>query len=245
MLERVVDPDERRHRAGLRLAEGDRDLLDPHLISTRFITSTGHGEPAMIPVRSEPRSNSANARMPELGDEHRGHPVEARAPLLMQAPRRRLGIERLGRIDDRRAAAGAGQVAHHHPEAVVQRHGHAHPVPLGVPQQLGQKWALLRMLWWVRVAPLGKPVVPLVYWMLIGSSKSSCSGRPRTSPGGRGPGQLLPLIGPEEDRSLQAAEVRAPRARPCRRSPSPGTPAAANRKRHPDWPSAYSSSLLR
>ncbi len=26
---------------------------------TRFITSTGHGEPAMIPVRSELRSNSA------------------------------------------------------------------------------------------------------------------------------------------------------------------------------------------
>ena len=26
---------------------------------TRFMTSTGHGEPAMIPVRSELRSNSA------------------------------------------------------------------------------------------------------------------------------------------------------------------------------------------
>ena len=26
------------------------------------------------------------------------------------------------------------------------------------------------MLWWLSVAPLGKPVVPLVYWMLIGSS---------------------------------------------------------------------------
>ncbi len=27
------------------------------------------------------------------------------------------------------------------------------------------------MLWWLSVAPLGKPVVPLVYWMLMGSSK--------------------------------------------------------------------------
>jgi hypothetical protein len=26
------------------------------------------------------------------------------------------------------------------------------------------------MLWWDRVAPFGKPVVPDVYWMLIGSS---------------------------------------------------------------------------
>ena len=30
--------------------------LDAHLARRRFITSTGHGEPAMIPVRSEPRS---------------------------------------------------------------------------------------------------------------------------------------------------------------------------------------------
>src|SRR6266480_1160034 len=32
---------------------------------------------------------------------------------------------------------------------------------------------LLRMLWCVSIAPLGKPVVPEVYWMLIMSSKSS------------------------------------------------------------------------
>ena len=30
------------------------------------------------------------------------------------------------------------------------------------------KKPLLRMLWWVSVAPLGAPVVPLVNWMLIG-----------------------------------------------------------------------------
>jgi hypothetical protein len=29
------------------------------------------------------------------------------------------------------------------------------------------------MLWWDRVAPLGKPVVPEVYWMLMGSSALS------------------------------------------------------------------------
>ncbi|CAM5577826.1 hypothetical protein SFUMM280S_08796 [Streptomyces fumanus] len=31
------------------------------------------------------------------------------------------------------------------------------------------------MLWCERVAPLGKPVVPEVYWMLIGSSQDSSS----------------------------------------------------------------------
>jgi hypothetical protein len=29
------------------------------------------------------------------------------------------------------------------------------------------------MLWWERVAPFGNPVVPEVYWMLIGSSQDS------------------------------------------------------------------------
>ena len=42
---------------------------------------------------------------------------------------------------------------------------------------------LFRMLWCVSVAPLGLPVVPLVYWMLIGSSVSSCSSRCPTSDG--------------------------------------------------------------
>ena len=31
------------------------------------------------------------------------------------------------------------------------------------------KRALLTMLWWVRVAPFGDPVVPEVNWMLIAS----------------------------------------------------------------------------
>ncbi len=38
------------------------------------------------------------------------------------------------------------------------------------------------MLWWESVAPLGKPVVPLVYWMLIASSALSVSPRSRTRP---------------------------------------------------------------
>src|ERR1700746_2270301 len=62
---------------------------------------------------------------------------------------------------------------------------------------------LLRMLWWDSVAPLGKPVVPLVYWMLIGSSKASPASRaasgsppappsPRPAPAGLTPPRLRP-----------------------------------------------------
>jgi hypothetical protein len=40
------------------------------------------------------------------------------------------------------------------------------------------------MLRWLSVAPLGKPVVPLVYWMLIGSSHDSPAIRERRAAAG-------------------------------------------------------------
>src|SRR6266581_4016186 len=43
------------------------------------------------------------------------------------------------------------------------------------------KKPLLRMLWCDRVAPLGKPVVPEVYWMLIGSSNCNSASRARSA----------------------------------------------------------------
>jgi len=42
---------------------------------------------------------------------------------------------------------------------------------------------LFKMLWWVRTTPFGNPVVPLVYWMLTASSKSSDASRSRSSSG--------------------------------------------------------------
>ena len=62
------------------------------------------------------------------------------------------------------------------------------------------------MLWWVSVAPLGAPVVPLVYWMLIGSSQSSAAMRARSSRFGRprlAGGQRVPLGRVEEDDVLE------------------------------------------
>ena len=50
-------------------------------VCTCFITSTGHGAPAMIPVRSDDRSNSREPRVIQLRDEHRRHAVERRAAL--------------------------------------------------------------------------------------------------------------------------------------------------------------------
>ena len=47
----------------------------------RFISSAGHGAPAMMPVRKEDRSRSAKPGVIELGDEHGGHAVQRRAAL--------------------------------------------------------------------------------------------------------------------------------------------------------------------
>ena len=41
------------------------------------------------------------------------------------------------------------------------------------PQASAMKNPLFKMLRWLSVAPLGKPVVPLVYWMLMASSGAS------------------------------------------------------------------------
>ena len=43
--------------------------------------STGHGEPAMMPVRSDDTSNRASSGSASIGDEHRRHAVQRRAPL--------------------------------------------------------------------------------------------------------------------------------------------------------------------
>ena len=68
------------------------------------------------------------------------------------------------------------------------------------------------MLWWLSVAPLGKPVVPLVYWMLIGSSNWVAAwrvgaARRRSTPLAAGD-ELLPVAAEEHD-LLEAVEVAA------------------------------------
>ena len=84
-----------------------------------------------------------------------------------------------------RAVRRGRQVAHHHPEAVVEGYRHAHPVVFRVAGTLAVKWPLLRMFRCDSVAPFGNPVVPEVYWMLIASSVDSRAlarrgvGRPR------------------------------------------------------------------
>ena len=91
---------------------------------------------------------------------------------------------------------------------------------------------LLRMLWWVSITPLGKPVVPEVYCMLI----TSWQARPAEALAellvagvGAEEEQLLGvvhapvLLRPDEDHALEPREARAMRSRPRSQDFSSGT----------------------
>ena len=61
------------------------------------------------------------------------------------------------------------------------------------------------MLAWLSVAPLGKPVVPLVYWMLIASSNCVSGSSTPSAPGG----QRVPLVRAEEGDLLEVGQLAA------------------------------------
>ena len=72
------------------------------------------------------------------------------------------------------------------------------------------KYPLFRMLWCDSVAPLGNPVVPLVYWMLMGSSNCSPAMRSRSASSvtEAAPGEeLVPAGGAEQDDLLQRRQI--------------------------------------
>ena len=72
---------------------------------TRRITSIGQGAPAMMPVRSDDRSNLRKLRMIEFGDEHGRHAVERGAFLPLDGLQRHQRIKAFAGIDHGGAAA--------------------------------------------------------------------------------------------------------------------------------------------
>ena len=110
----------------------------------RFITSTGHGAPAMIPVRSDDRSNVGEVVELELGDEHRRHAVQARAPFGRDRLERRARLEAGRGHHHRGAVRRAREVAEHHAEAVVERHRDADAVGLGVAATFADEVAVVQ-----------------------------------------------------------------------------------------------------
>ena len=127
-IERVVGAALEAHRRGLGHAVGDGHFRHVHLADHPLhdldrARAAGHDAGAQAG-----EVELGKARMVERGDEHGGHAVEGGAVLLRHRLQHRQRLEGLGRIDHGGAVGEAAEVAHHHAEAVVQRHRNAQAV---------------------------------------------------------------------------------------------------------------------
>src|SRR4051812_23703115 len=98
---------------------------------TRFITSIGQGAPAMMPVRSDVRSKFENSPWSSSAMNIVGTPYSAVHFSCSDRSQRRERIKPLAGIDHRRAERDGGEVAHDHPEAMIERHRNADAVLFG------------------------------------------------------------------------------------------------------------------
>ena len=113
----------------------------------------------------------------ELGDEHGRVRRRARCTARRRPPRASPPDRMPGSGDHHaRAVTGGGQVSHDHAEAVIEGHRHADPVGLGVAADLPDEIAVVEDVVVGQGGALRwNPVVPEVYWMLIGSSKDNAA----------------------------------------------------------------------
>ena len=107
------------------------------------MSSIGHDEPAMMPVRSEVEIEVLELRMLKLGDEHGRHAVERRAALGLDRAQGLQRIEKVGGNHHGGAVYDAVHVAQHHAKAVVERHRDADPVVLGQLHAIADQHAVV------------------------------------------------------------------------------------------------------
>ena len=96
-----------------------------------------------MPVRSDFRSKLRKLGMIEFGDEHGRHAVERGAFLPLDGLQRRQRIEAFAGIDHGRAERDGGEIAHHHAEAVIERHGNADAVLFGQAHRAADEIAVV------------------------------------------------------------------------------------------------------
>jgi len=102
-------------------------------------------------------------------------------------------------------------------EAVIKGHRDADPVRLRVAAALPDEEPVVQdVVWCDSVAPFGNPVVPLVYWMLIGRRSPARPSAPR--PAGPSPpaigmapttNSLVPVRRAQVDHPLEAGKIPA------------------------------------
>ena len=217
--------------------------------TTRFITSTGQGEPAMMPVRREDRSYVAKSGRFSSAMNMVGTPyseVQRSCCDRAQGGRR---VEGRGRDDHAGAVRGGREVAHHHAEAVVEGHRHADPVLLGVADQLADEVAVVEDVVVGEGGALGEARGArgvLDVDRVVAGQLRLAGGQRSAATAPAAPQQLVParvadVDGPRRSSGQPAAHLRRP---------SPGSrcvlwPSEANSREIPAWLSTYSSSCAR
>ncbi len=129
-LDRIAEPGLETDRTGLGHAIGDRDIAHVHPVDdlAHHLDRTwraGHDSSA--------QRGEVEARefwMLKLGNEHRRHAVERGAFLLRDRRQRNEWIKPLAGINHGRTMGHGREVAHHHTEAMIERHRDANAVVL-------------------------------------------------------------------------------------------------------------------
>ena len=128
VVQRVVGQRLGRHRRRLGHAVADRHLVHVHAVDARLHHLDRARRPGHHAGAQRRQVEALEVRMAELGDEHRRHAVQRRAPLGLHGLEHVGRVERVGRDDHRRPVRRAAEVAHDHAEAVVEGHRDAQPV---------------------------------------------------------------------------------------------------------------------
>ena len=171
-------PRDERHGCGLGHAVPDADLVGVHLVDDALHDLDGAWRARHDPGPQRGRVELLEPRVLEHRDEHRRDAVHgwctAPRPALRASPADRSLRRGTPSSIPTRCSPGCRSPCRSSGTAALGcRRGRSTCIPCSA----AIAWALFKMLWCVSVAPLGLPVVPLVYWMLMGSSVSSCSSR--------------------------------------------------------------------
>ena len=131
--------DLRRDRRGLGHAVADGHLGDVHAVEHLLHDLDGAGRAGHDAGAQRRQIEGGEARVIELGDEHRRHAVERGAALGGDGLEHALGVERLVGDDHGGAEGDAGEVAHDHAEAVIEGHRDADAIALVEARARGRR----------------------------------------------------------------------------------------------------------
>src|SRR5262245_29402163 len=127
-FDRIVGGGLEAHRARLGHAVADADFTRMHALDHLAHDLDRAGRAGHDAGAEAGEIEALELGMLQFGDEHGRHAVQAGAALGLDCAQHGERVEAFGGIDHGRAVHGAGQIAHHHVEAMIERHGNAEAV---------------------------------------------------------------------------------------------------------------------